>query len=96
MSESKDAVNVYTCQMCGWQAVTKNREEGTTPFMIGCQADGCDGDCYSGFYRCDQALEPTHEWYRPTTTGERKQLNNQDMRSHFEMGGLFLRKLKTH
>lgn len=95
MAEAQGAVNVYTCQSCGARLVTKNRDEGTTPFMVGCQRDGCGGVCYSGFYRVDQSLVPTHEWFRPVSAGERRHLANPDVAEHVKMGGLLLRDLAT-
>lgn len=39
MSESKGKKNGYLCRGCGWRIITVNRDEGVTPFMIGCQND---------------------------------------------------------
>ncbi len=97
MSEPANAINVYTCPECGWQAITINRVEGTTPFQIccegNCRASGWNGGAYSSFYQVDQSLTPTHEWYRPTTAGERKKLRNPDTREHVALGGLLIREL---
>src|SRR3974377_965449 len=32
--------NVYTCRKCGGHTVTVDRDEGVTPFMIGCRESG--------------------------------------------------------
>lgn len=81
--------NVYTCGTCGWQAVTIDLVQGVTPFMIGCEREGCRGDAYSAFYRVDQAREPTHEWYRPDAAEARKL--GKLWKHHLENGGLKLR-----
>jgi ribosomal protein L40E len=99
MPEEKGLINVYVCQTCGSQIVTINREEGTTPFMIRCEATTgwrqtrCQGNCFSSFYRVDQKTAPTHEWYRPTTTGERKKLADPAVAEHVRLGGLLLRRI---
>ncbi len=93
MSEPANAINVYTCDECKWKAVTRNRDEGTTPFMIGCEARGCDGICTSAFYVVPDGSVPTHEWYRPTSAGERKALSDPDTAEHCRLGGMLLRKV---
>jgi len=65
--------NVYRCagtstdrsNGCGASIVTVDRDAGVTPFLTGCSA--CKGYAQSSMYRVDQALAPTHEWYRPDT-----------------------------
>ncbi len=94
MSEAAGAVNFYTCQVCGGQIITRNKDDGTTPFMIDCEASkDCDGFMYSGFYKIDQHSEATFEWYRPKTAGERKKLDNPDVAEHVRQGGLLLRRI---
>lgn len=97
MSEERGAKNIYTCQTCRGQIVTVNRDAGTTPFMIGCEANNpspwqpCRGVMYSSFYPAGlEALEPSHEWYRPTTAGEKKQIPRGG-EAHVAHGGLLLR-----
>lgn len=68
MSEEQNAINIYTCQTCGWKAITKNLVVGTTPFMIGCEH--CSGSCHSSFYHVAQDQIPTHEWFKPATDAE--------------------------
>ena len=42
--------NVYVCQTCGGKLLSEKRDEGTTPFMIGCRmGTDCDGDMHSTF-----------------------------------------------
>lgn len=62
--------NRYTCPKCGWSIVTVDRDEGVTPMFIRCEGKQCDAGTFpaaaSSCYRVDQALVPSHEWYRPT------------------------------
>jgi hypothetical protein len=62
--EKKDMVNVYVCEKCGNRMVTKNKEEGTTPFLISCDVDSCDGHAKSSMYRVPQNLEPDYFWVK--------------------------------
>lgn len=90
MPEPKDGVNVYVCQLaaCGAAIVTKNRDEGTTPFMITCKK--CEkGAAYSSFYQVDQNLKPQYEWYCPGE--EEKRALPEEMLEHVLLGGLLLR-----
>lgn len=90
MSEAAGLVNNYTCRACGGRIVTVNRVEGTTPFLVECRVKpGCQGLMQSGFYRCDQAEAPTHEWYLPSLKWARRQ--GPDMLEHVKQGGLDLR-----
>jgi hypothetical protein len=92
--EAKGAINVYVCQTCGGRITTRNRDAGTTPFIVRCRStEGCSGDMFSSFYRVDQLQAPTHEWYRPTSAGERKKLEDPGLCDHVERGGLLLREL---
>lgn len=83
--------NRYTCQSCGHQYVTVDKDDGTTPFMAPCQAVICKGMAQSEFYRVDQSLEATHEWHRITDSEARGM--NPGSRQHHQMGGLFLRRI---
>lgn len=81
--------NVYTCEQCGGQIVTIDRDEGTTPFMLKCRATpGCEGSMTSSLYRCRQDVIPTHEWYKP-----HKLPRDVGMRQHVQLGGLLLGKI---
>lgn len=82
--------NRYTCQECGFQFVTVDKDPGTTPFMCGCQKPGCKGTAQSEFYRVDQSLPATHEWYRASDVEARGM--KPHVRQHHDMGGLLLRK----
>ena len=83
--------NRYTCQTCGYQYVTVDKDDGTTPFMAPCQRVTCKGMAQSEFYKIDQSLEATHEWYRAGQVEARSMKPNS--RQHHDMGGLFLRRI---
>ena len=85
--------NLYVCVNCGQRIITVDRDEGVTPFMIGCREGGglCPGSAYSTFYTVDQSVTPTHEWYRPDAA-EAKKLGRL-WRDHLAGGGLKLRKI---
>jgi hypothetical protein len=82
-------INVYQCENCRYNLVTRQEVEGTTPFITTCVVPGCRGAAQSSFGMVHQNLKPTHEWYKP------------DAKSHFKMdmatldhvcrGGLLLR-----
>jgi len=88
----KNRINVYICQSCGKKTITIDSEEGVTPFMIGCEI--CDGDMYSSFYKVDQSLIPTHEWYKPTDFNQYPLNHRQAMKQHVADGGLDIRLIK--
>ncbi len=87
--------NAYTCGGCGFQFVTVDTDDGTTPFLTSCQRQNdkgdrcCGGTAQSSMYRIDQSLPATHEWYR-MTDGEAAK-HNAAVRQHHTMGGLMLR-----
>jgi hypothetical protein len=81
-------VNIYICEKCHGQVVTKDIDAGVTPFMISCRATpGCIGAMASSFYRCDQSLPFQFEFYRPES------LHGFDSWTveHLKKGGLILR-----
>lgn len=82
--------NRYTCQACNSHYITVDRDDGTTPFMAPCQVSFCKGMAQSEFYRIDQSLPASHEWYRATAAEARGMKPNS--RQHHDMGGLFLRR----
>lgn len=68
-------INVYTCEKCGGETVTVDVDEGTTPYMLGCRANGkerpapgaCTGMAQSSFYQPRPGrAPPAWEWYRMT------------------------------
>lgn len=88
----KGKKNAYICQTCGKYTITIDRENGTTPFMIGCQATpGCFGIAQSSFYRVANDKTPTHEWYKPQLST----LTDPWERDHVSKGGLLLREIAT-
>jgi hypothetical protein len=90
MSEAAGKVNNYVCRECRGRIVTVNRVQGTTPFLVLCDAKpGCKGMMQSVLYRCDQSERPTHEWFRPTLKEAKRQ--GLDMLQHVKMGGLDIR-----
>lgn len=83
---STDRLNKYTCKTCGGSIVTIDRDDGVTPFLMGCRASEiCSGDMVSSFYR-DVTGEPAYEWRKPTPA-EYKQMSAA-MRDHIDQGGL--------
>lgn len=86
--------NAYECDSdsaigkvagCGSYIVTVDRDPGVTPFMLKC--GNCGQFAHSKFYRVQDWLEPTHEWYRPDTLeGVPKGSHH-----HLSKGGLILR-----
>jgi hypothetical protein len=83
--------NRYTCRKCNSWYVTVDKDDGTTPFMAPCRVRFCDGVAQSEFYRVDQSLTATHEWYRAGDAEARGMEPNS--RQHHDMGGLFLRRV---
>lgn len=84
-------LNIYTCHECGEHIVSKDVDEGVTPFIIQCQF-GCHGRMYSSFYRVfdpEGKMKWTHEWYRPT-------IFPPHMTEHVAKGGLMLRAKRGH
>jgi len=83
--------NIYTCRKCRGHIVTRDLEEGVTPFMIRCEADpNCDGMMHSSFYRVfDGTLAASHEWFKPSVA----QVLEPGVRRHVEKGGLVLRRI---
>lgn len=84
--------NSYQCTTCKGIIFTEDRDEGTTPFMLGCRAkDGCAGTMESAFYRLpEQAAQvrPHYIWRKPTP--EEYAASEFGMRAHFDQGGLDL------
>jgi len=81
-------INIYKCPD-GHETITVDRQEGTTSFIIDCEHEGCKKEATSSFYRVDQTLTPTHEWYEPRPQDEVPAYAKE----HVEMGGLLFRKI---
>lgn len=82
----QNPLNRYTCDTCRSSIVTVDRDEGVTPFMLGCRASpGCPGMMQSSFYR-DVRGAATFEWRK--LTPEQLIKASPAMREHARMGGL--------
>lgn len=83
--------NIYVCSVCKGHVITRDRDYGVTPFMIGCKATaGCTGHMQSSMYRVfDQTVAAEFEWYRPDTLDG---LSDGEA-THVKMGGLLLRRI---
>lgn len=62
--------NKYTCEICSHEINTADRDEGTTPMIIGCNQGECDGLAKSHFYHCDQDIEPESIFIKPKSNTE--------------------------
>jgi len=84
--------NSYQCTTCHGIVFTEDKDDGVTPFMLGCRAtDGCGGTMESAFYRLpDQAakVRPHYVWRKPTAK-EYAALTTA-MKAHIDQGGLDL------
>lgn len=89
----KDRINRYTCTTCCKSIITVDRDEGTTPMMLGCRASpGCSGLMHSSFYR-GVSGRPTFEWRKPTPA--EYATASPGMRAHFAQGGLDIHPIET-
>jgi hypothetical protein len=82
--------NIYRCNQCGHEMITCDAATGVTPFVTACPE--CNGDTTSQFYRVDQTLTETHEWFRPETLDGLSPYSID----HVRRGGLILRKIEKH
>lgn len=82
-------LNIYTCDICRGHIVTRDVDDGVTPYSTACYATpGCDGWMKSSMYRVfDQSMRESHQWHRPESLDGL----SPGARTHFERGGLFLR-----
>jgi hypothetical protein len=97
----KDRINVYACTPpllpgssiqsgCGYWIVTIDREAGVTPMFVKCGQ--CGGMATSRMYKVGLGLEPTHEWYRPTSAEDLPEgYSLASVADHLANGGLLLR-----
>lgn len=90
-------LNIYTCERCRSHIVTRDIDEGVTPFMLPSR-EYCPQRCgaeprewvnmTSSFYRVwDQRIQEDFQWYRPKD-GEAVE---PALRNHVERGGLIIR-----
>lgn len=94
------AKNCYYCETCGRYTVTVHADEGVTPMFLACRATGdisaCGGRAVSMMYRPEPwpdhvPSEPQFEWFMPSKGAIWRSL--PEMRQHYEMGGLELRRI---
>lgn len=97
----KGRINVYACTPpmmpgstiksgCGYWIVTIDREAGVTPMFVKC--GHCGGMATSRMYKVGDGLEPTHEWFRPSSADELPaNYRGEGARDHVRRGGLLLR-----
>lgn len=63
----KDRLNAYQCAVCEQIIVTRDEDEGTTPFMMTCRASqDCHGMMQSHFYPGMPPFAPHYIWRKPT------------------------------
>ena len=98
VNDMKGEINVYVCQKCHGHTVTIDRDDGTTPFLLGCRADGtthgCKGMAKSTFYRASFSHQkPIWEWYKPGQE-ELHKTRDVNMLRHYALGGLNIRRIE--
>lgn len=94
LQDIRPRINVYTCRTCERSIVTVDRDEGVTPFLLGCRVGGrCAGTMQSACYRADQTLTPTYEWFKPSLKNARRK--GPAMLDHVKQGGLDIRPIVT-
>lgn len=92
--KSAERFNAYTCDGCHRTIVTKDLDEGVTPFMIACRE--CGGWMKSHFYNVaswvdDYQVEAVWKKEMPANYTKREREMSQD---HADKGGLFLHYLE--
>jgi len=103
--EQQNKINAYICGQLH-STITQNKDEGVTPMFITC--DQCNGRATSKMYMVDQALQPTHEWFKPTEDEIKFEARKMakyhhipydgiynSLKEHARKGGLSLRKIKN-
>jgi hypothetical protein len=85
----KGKLNIYVCERCKGHTVTRDMDDGVTPFMIACRATkACSGWMKSSFYRVfDQSMREDFQWYKPSKAAR---LTRSEI-EHVNKGGLLLR-----
>jgi hypothetical protein len=99
------SINGWQCDKCHRLTIAIHRDEGVTPFMLACRADGyeprspestCDGMGVSCGYPVDPPpCPPEWEFFRPSKS-QMKRYKREDpaMYEHCIKGGLELRRLQ--
>lgn len=97
----KRRINVYACTPplaptttmkggCGYWIITIDRDAGVTPMFVKC--GHCGGTASSRMYKVGPGLEPTHEWFRPSSAEDLPTGYTVDgIADHLRNGGLLLR-----
>jgi hypothetical protein len=91
-------LNIYTCEVCRAHIVTRDVDEGVTPFMLPSK-DYCPNKCTgnkpggahmtSSFYRVwNQSMREDYQWYKPESWEHRPAA----VRAHLDKGGLDIRR----
>lgn len=91
-------LNIYTCDVCRAHIVTRDVDEGVTPFMLP-SSDYCPNKCRgdkpggahmtSSMYRVwDQSMREEYQWYLHPNPAQLPRA----LREHSEKGGLQIRK----
>ena len=97
----KGEKNWYICKN-DHVLITVDRDQGTTPFMTPCRYPGCGTSGQSSFYRVDNRVRASHEWYKPKSVlilwfkyrlRKRGKWIYRSTIHHIEKGGLILRKI---
>lgn len=86
--ERRGQINVYRCEVCGFELVTINADNGVTPMFVRCRKPGCKGTMCSAGYRVAVNPIPRMRWYRPKQ--DEYQRLDAGTREHVGMGGLLL------
>jgi hypothetical protein len=81
-------LNRYTCQLCGSAIITKDVDDGVTPFLIDCVSNRCQGMMQSACYRPGINGTPTYIWRRPVASEFEKA--SEAMQHHYNLGGLVM------
>ena len=85
-------VDVYVCEKCGKQFLTRYKDKGVTPFTIKCRRDACNATMiHRGTISEEQAKNESlvvHNWVRPTF--KQIQSLSRGAIEHVLKGGLML------
>lgn len=90
---NKGKLNAYVCDALHI-TVTVDRDNGTTPFIIGCTNPGCSFHATSKMHKVSSGLTPTWEFYK-MPDNEAEKLSPAEKMHHVQ-GGLFLRPIQSN
>jgi hypothetical protein len=82
------SINGYRCDQCKAVTWVVHVDAGVTPFMVGCQVEGCEGLAKSLFYprEIPDGIVIDGEWFRPATDQEAMIVCQLDCAAGVEMG----------